>query len=89
MPAHRASLEATLSINGGELFDVTTTMRDVLELTKQQKKLQGGLEESLKLIWLACIRLGKFEGEFEAFVDAIGAEIEIGDAPPLRQGRDQ
>lgn len=77
----RPRLDVAVQIDG-QIHQVTTTLRDTLELRKRFKgAIDDEAEGTVKLVFVACERAGIFGGSYEEFVDAV-EDMEIR-TPPL------
>lgn len=82
MPALRPRLDVAYVV-AGERYDLTTTVRDAIELKRQLKgAATGDVEDIARLAWIAARRLGLTALDFDAFVDQL-EDIEANEPPPL------
>lgn len=80
----RPRVDAVVIISGVQ-HEVSTSLRDTIELKKAVKSLTGDGEDVAHMVYFACKRKGLFDGTWDEFADAVD-DIEVSEPPPLKVG---
>ena len=80
----RPRVDAVIVI-GGVTHEVSTSLRDTIELKKAVKSPSGDGEDVAHMVYFAMKRKGLFTGTWDEFVDAV-EDLEVTEPPPLKVG---